>query len=988
MRWQYTNIEHYISHQALMNLLQLNAHVENITAIASNLPTTAVADHIYNSLLRQVLVTMGSANDAGLDQLKMIHAVHNVLPKKLSADGMAAALLSLTFRRWDHQNSMSSAQLVKQVRALIRSLAKELGVSFDGFQLLSSVISRETPLQSLTAEDAENKARLIFQCATLVVRKNELFQKVAPVSNGTAHAAANVDTRHALKQRLFESRRLILRWCCREFLPAFKGSTVIETIGNKETKKRSDEIAGAGPADYSSILDGLNVTKFPAWLDVMRTILFLEDSDSPRLKRFLAPHGSSVENDSEWDEEAKRINQCNSQGADLDDDMVWTILNSATLKNGGMPPKMALSLLEHLFESCKIGSNANLKVRDPTLIWELYKLAEFAPSIRDELKNDQENADVEMKDIDSGSPTSAANKSSNVELSEHPNSEISKLAYPGMWWRVTGLALIICGRAPSAVGSVAWQEHPTLRALMKMVTSDRYRFPTADCDAAARDEMLKTEQAMRSEEARVTELLFNPNKATKKKKKKVLAAPTRGSRMSKRQKEKRENQLKKQREKEAAQAATEANRRKKMLRAAQKSIMLYDLKKGARKPPKESVDLILSVGELFDLPRSFQQNTEPDFLLMTIGNTTRGAIERAYDWLIPIISFFPNTISRLPASASCFLLLRAYGTEGEERAQLQELSTPLLLHVRDSLTGKFGEADAVRAFDLLLTDASSQNADRRRFARRVLNDALGKEETISIDYNSSFRKTHFGWMIKVLHVQHTTSVLNDVIKYIYRAASFERGKTLRFHVLALDHLTKFAKEKDIPGNWNFPSMLINLISKRPTVLAATMSSFPDLRSTAIRIVHDEFRAYTAKARRTDELKEEATVGIKLFCEADVPHGGNHRVVDATLPLSLLESSCVVLSIWLDDNENVAENQKARALVRMLMRPQETGGLDESSEVHDGGDGLAGARIMGSGKTVVPVESVSFPSPMRTWHCFDLSNESSVDTVGDARSISK
>jgi hypothetical protein len=64
---------------------------------------------------------------------------------------------------------------------------------------------------------------------------------------------------------------------------------------------------------------------------------------------------------------------------------------------------------------------------------------------------------------------------------------------------VTGLALIMCGSSPGKIGCVAWKEHPTLRALIKMVTSDRYRFPTVDCDDLARDEMKRTEQAMRDE---------------------------------------------------------------------------------------------------------------------------------------------------------------------------------------------------------------------------------------------------------------------------------------------------------------------------------------------------------------------------------------------------------------------------------------------------------------------------------------------------------
>ena len=207
-----------------------------------------------------------------------------------------------------------------------------------------------------------------------------------------------------------------------------------------------------------------------------------------------------------------------------------------------------------------------------------------------------------------------------------------------------------------------------------------------------------------------------------------------------------------------------ANRRKRLLRVAQKSIMLLDPRKGPRKPPRESADLIFSVGELFGLPQIFQQSVKPDFVLLTIGKTSRGAIERAYDWLIPIISYLPETIARLPASASCFLLLRAYGTEGEERAQLQELSAPLLVHVRDSLKGEFGVADASRAFDLLLTDVASHNPDRRRCARRVLHDAIGKEEHFSDE--EFFEKSNTSWMINMLHVQHVDVILSDAIRHM------------------------------------------------------------------------------------------------------------------------------------------------------------------------------------------------------------------------------
>ena len=407
-----------------------------------------------------------------------------------------------------------------------------------------------------------------------------------------------------------------------------------------------------------------------------------------------------------------------------------------------------------------------------------------------------------------------------------------------------------------------------------------------------------------------------------------------------------------------------------MLRAAQKSIMLWDPAKGARKPPKESADLIFSVGELFDLPRTFQRSVEPDLVLKTIGNTTRGAIERAYDWLIPIISFLPDTISRLPASASCFLLLRAYGTDGDERTQLQELSAPLLVHVRNSLMGKFGEADAIRAFDLLLTDVASPNQDRRRCARRVLNDAIGKEDLGDTD--SAFNDTNCSWMIKMLDVKHSASIVSHAIKYIVSplnwlrlifvrvltffcwkalAASFERERTLRFIVLALERLTTFATEKEVAGKWHFPSMLIELISKRPNVFAATMGSFPDLRSLAIRIVHHEFTSYKKCSAEDKKEDTESAVEITLCCE---PLSGDKqcRSVEAVLSLSLLKCSCVLLSIWLEGDNDDEDSKLVRDLVKVLMRPQEVEASDATIE------GLASAKILASGQSAIPVESVS------------------------------
>jgi len=61
------------------------------------------------------------------------------------------------------------------------------------------------------------------------------------------------------------------------------------------------------------------------------------------------------------------------------------------------------------------------------------------------------------------------------------------------------LALVMCGASPEQIGNEIWTNHPTVQALIKMVTSGRYRFPTVDCDEEQRNEMKATETSIREE---------------------------------------------------------------------------------------------------------------------------------------------------------------------------------------------------------------------------------------------------------------------------------------------------------------------------------------------------------------------------------------------------------------------------------------------------------------------------------------------------------
>ena len=931
---------------------QLNAHIENVTAIATRIPTAAVSHHIYIHLLREVVMTMDTGDSMTSDHLKMVGAVHSALPSAMSSEGIAAALLTLLVNPPGQIVSIGRDQLVKKLASLIRAIAGELGPTFDGCQLLQSLLDFNVDSDMWSVGDEVNKGRLMHQCVTLLVPPAmsgfERSQNQPP-----SRCNVSEDDFKLFKQNLMRCRKLLLIWCCRDFAPMSQKS---DSPPSGRKKDKGEEV-GAGLPDYNSILDGIDDSATPSWLLVMRSVLFMEDADSPHLSSFLSPGSTSAQIDVDWQHEAKRIQLCCQHGTDLDDEMVWIILkNSDRIGKMGISCGSALRLLEHLFEYCNEKSKSSLLLTDPNLIWALYKLVEYVPMKPKQLDGD----DVEMVDAN-GSGDDGNQKRNGIKSGVGGSKrEIPRLAYPGMWWRVTGLALVMCGASPDRIGEAAWNEHPTLRALIKMVTSNRYRFPTVDCDEASREEMKRTEQTMRDEEARITELLFMPKQSKKKSKPVKVQLPNLGSRASKRQRDKRERLLQKQREIEAAEALAEANRRKKIMRSAQKSIMLWDPRRGPRKPPKESADLLFSVGELFALPQVFQRSVNPDFALMTIGKTTRGAIERAYDWLIPIISYLPDTIGRLPASASCFLLLRAYGTEGEERAQLQELSAPLLAHVRDSLKGRFGEADAVRAFDLLLTDVASHNPDRRRCARRVLHDAIGEEEFSSRDTGTS--NVNSSWMTNILKVDHVDAIIGDAIKQMSRAASFERGETLRSLILSLEGHMAFAKEKGIPGTYDFPSMFIGLLSSRPAVFAETMGAFPDLRYLAIRVVRNEFDLYVNMSTDRDLMDIDSAVVISLGQHEKSE--SDDRAMDVKLPLSLLQSACVLLSIWREEEESEQDTtqlckrhseEAANAvddLVSMLLRD----GGDDNGEEPTAGQGLSSAHIADSGNIAVQVES--------------------------------
>lgn len=190
--------------------------------------------------------------------------------------------------------------------------------------------------------------------------------------------------------------------------------------------------------------------------------------------------------------------------------------------------------------------------------------------------------------------------------------------------------------------------------------------------------------------------------------------------------------------------------------------MVWDPTSFARKPPKESADLIHSAESLFQLSKKFKKCTDPDFLLRTIGSNSRQSIERAYDWLIPVVSSHPDMISRLPPSASCYLLLRVFGVDNNNNQQLLKLSAPLLKHVTQCLTGNFGQKDAQRAGDILFHDISDKNPDRRSCARRALQESLaGFDNELKPEYK--FDSEEFYWLFNLLQTEYSGDLVASAV---------------------------------------------------------------------------------------------------------------------------------------------------------------------------------------------------------------------------------
>jgi hypothetical protein len=169
-------------------------------------------------------------------------------------------------------------------------------------------------------------------------------------------------------------------------------------------------------------------------------------------------------------------------------------------------------------------------------------------------------------------------------------------------------------------------------------------------------------------------------------------------------------------------------------------------------------------------------------------------------------------------------------------------------------------------------------------------------------------------------------------------------------VIALEQNINFAEKNKVEVNWGFPLLLVELISRRPSVYAEAIDLFLDLRSLAVRIVYDEFIRYSKGQEDLNDIDPESAIEIKL--------GQNSSTEGCTvkLPLPLIRSTSVLLSIWKDEYRKDEQNSSSCVdkLVASLMRTNSAESVDDN-----GNDvGLVSAKSLSKQGDAVSVELVS------------------------------
>ncbi|KAL7554730.1 hypothetical protein ACHAWF_018265 [Thalassiosira exigua] len=913
---------------------QLSMHIEHVTRLAKKLPTQQVAQMIFSHCL-QGECSSGSVSNAlkpNNDHLRMLRSVYAVLNRRLAAKALAASVSMLDILNPASKASELNSQF-QRISCLLCSVVDALGELHDGFHFVQAMIEAKAGGPK-TIPCVKFMARLIFECTLLVTRLPSLNTALEDASRNVDRVDKGELDR--FRKRMLWLRKVVLRWCASDLCRAYysKVSQEEEAKCADTYYERGAVTRGPGAPDFGSALDRHtsfqirdDSSPFLGMMTEMCRLLFLSDYDD-----------EEVEND-----RLQRVYFCCQFGNDVDDELIRIILSSPNAT-----PKTKVEVIENLLARCGSSSqNAVQEGVDETTrfggrvinfrvetLWSMWELAEYKPTFRSDLGK---NGD---------SFSSGERESSLIGPDNKPR--LPRLAVTSLWWRVSSIALVLSGILAEEVGTAMWNHCPTVKALVKMTTSQQYRFPTVDAEEGEKEKLRLAEEKAREEEAKIAEILFiPPQRKINIKPKTVVNSPAhhrRGLRSSARQREKKDRITAIEEERRAAALHAEQVKLRRVLKALQKNVMIWDPKQTMRKPPKGSISLLLAVNKSFGLAERFRLSTSPDFLLQTIGHGSgRYAIERSAHWLIPIISLHPAIIDRLNPSASCFLVLRAYGGDGDKNRELLDLTAPLLLHVSQALGGEFGQDHAYSALELLMQDIADESDDRRRCAKKVLQEAIGNSAMTDPSHSQ-----HCGWLFQISEMPGCNDLVPLVVNYISRALTHERGRVLGVYISALYDYNTFLAKQNIETDFDFASTLCDLIAVRPHVCSDAFDRALPLRALAIAEVDRAFEEAIASNATSRMSSASSLVDISIstkevrgLAQNGVPTHNDLRSV--VISSNTLNAIILLLSIW-QQGKDAKEETSIGHFLRYLVSPFTP---DSSESV----SGLSSAKyIHGEGKT--------------------------------------
>jgi integrator complex subunit 1 len=331
--------------------------------------------------------------------------------------------------------SNSVASLKHQITFLCSLLRKITGLVHNWYEGMTMVKSLLSHTDNHVS--IEVTARLVLECMLLSVPSE--------MHDGTSVHQSIYES--PLAPMMLAYKKMILKWALKAF--------------DLRDEPKRDQFEAREPRTpvYDCILDGVSNFK-PHQKDtkLLYCTLLLAGTNSDDFKTFLNKNQCA-----ESDEQTAQVNSCILYGRVVDDEMIQMIIKAAKCKGSNIGNVSSIELVESLLFHCRKNTEGRLIFSDCQLVWDLYSLSEH-----------------NLKQLKLGK-------------------DIPRIACPGIWWRVTVISLIICGASPTRVGALMWDEHPTLRALMKMAVSKKFRFPPVDCDEKNREVMKADEYKMREE---------------------------------------------------------------------------------------------------------------------------------------------------------------------------------------------------------------------------------------------------------------------------------------------------------------------------------------------------------------------------------------------------------------------------------------------------------------------------------------------------------